>query len=189
MERRDKNQIVHSTRQISGNASNNFQRKFTLPHPSIKDGIISGSFKLNPFMRWILNPRQRRKFPNDTTPPGTNSILYTKLVKLLQQIFKKIQKFSYLGYEGTFDENPSTWMEVDDDARLDVERTHFFDMNHITNMVWTVCPGHELTVRHTWVEDGLTHRSMMAKNNKETRDGQQCGRRPLCEMKASRLHL
>lgn len=95
----------------------------------------------------------------------------------------------YLGYEGTFDENPSTWMEVDDDARLDVERTRFFDMNHITNMVRTVCPGHELTVRHTWVEDGLTHRSMMAKNNKETRDGQQCGRRPLCEMKASRLHL
>ncbi len=94
----------------------------------------------------------------------------------------------YLGYEGTFDENPRTWMEVDDDARLDVKRTRFFDLNHITNVVGTVCPGHELTVRHTWAEDGLTHRSM-AKNNKETRDGQQCGRRPLCEMKASRLHV
>lgn len=99
----------------------------------------------------------------------------------------KINWNFYLSDEGTFDENPRTWMKVDDDARLYIERTRFFDLNDITNVIGTVSSGHELTVRHTLTEDGRTHRSMV-KNDKETTDDQQCGRRPLCVIEAFRLH-
>lgn len=67
-------------------------------------------------------------------------------------------------------------MEVDDDARFDIERASFFDLNQIVNVVGTVSSSHELTVRHTLSEDGQNGNCSMAKNEKA--NGQQPGRPP-----------
>ncbi len=82
----------------------------------------------------------------------------------------------YLCNEGTFDENTRTRMEIDDDARFDIERASFFDLNQIVNVVGTVSPRHKLTIRHTLSEDGQNGNCSMAKNEKA--NGQQPGRPP-----------